>query len=282
MVSAGSGATTLGVPSSAGVCPAAVADTLTVAYNDLAATAKLFDQHGGKIAAMLVEPVAGNMGVVAPAKGYLQGLRDLCTRHGAMLILDEVMTGFRVAMGGAQTLYGVQPDLTTLGKIIGGGMPVGAIGGRAEIMDLLAPLGPVYQAGTLSGNPVAMAAGLATLQEISAGGFYEQLESRSVQLEAGLLAGAREAGLAGKVTLNRVGSMMTFFFAPPPVSDYATATASDTREFAAFFQAMLEGGIYLPPSQFEAIFVSAAHSDADIARTCEVAAAAFRRAAANR
>jgi glutamate-1-semialdehyde 2,1-aminomutase len=280
LVSAGSGATTLNVPSSPGVPPAVTADTLLAPYNDLAATAKLFDEHGKNIAAMLVEPVAGNMGVVPPAKEYLQGLRDLCTKHGALLIFDEVMTGFRVALGGAQALYNVQPDLTTLGKIIGGGMPVGAVGGRREIMDHLAPLGPVYQAGTLSGNPVAMAAGLAMLLELNVDGFYQRLEALSAELEQALRQAANAAGLEKKITLNRVGSMLTCFLAPPPVHDYAAATASNTAAFAAYFHAMLQGGVYLPPSQFEAIFVSSAHTSQDIQRTAEAAEKAFEAAAA--
>jgi glutamate-1-semialdehyde 2,1-aminomutase len=279
LVSAGSGATTLNVPSSPGVPPAVTADTLLAPYNDLAATAKLFDEHGKNIAAMLVEPVAGNMGVVAPVAGYLQGLRDLCTRHGALLIFDEVMTGFRVALGGAQALYKVQPDLTTLGKIIGGGMPVGAVGGRRDIMDHLAPLGPVYQAGTLSGNPVAMAAGLAMLLELTVDGFYQRLETVSAELETALRQAANAAGLEKKVTFNRVGSMLTCFLAPPPVNNYAAATASNIPAFAAYFHAMLQGGVYLPPSQFEAIFVSSAHTTEDIQLTAEAAAKAFEAAA---
>ena len=279
LVSAGSGATTFNVPSSPGVPAAVTADTLLAPYNDLAATAKLFDEHGKNVAAMLVEPVAGNMGVVAPAAGYLQGLRDLCSRHGALLIFDEVMTGFRVARGGAQALYNVQPDLTTLGKIIGGGMPVGAVGGRRDIMDHLAPLGPVYQAGTLSGNPVAMAAGLAMLLELAVDGFYPRLEETSAQLEKALRQAATAAGLENKVTFNRVGSMLTCFFAPPPVDNYANATASNIQAFAAYFHVMLQGGVYLPPSQYEAIFVSSAHTPEDIDRTAEAAAEAFEAAA---
>jgi glutamate-1-semialdehyde 2,1-aminomutase len=275
LVSAGSGATTLGVPSSPGVPRGTVADTLLVGYNDLEAAEGLFAQYGGQIAAMLIEPVAGNMGVVAPAQGYLPGLRNLCDRHGALLVLDEVITGFRVAYGGAQGVYGVRPDITILGKIIGGGLPVGAYGGSAALMRNLAPEGPVYQAGTLSGNPAAMAAGLACLTELQAPGFYADLERKSAALEAGLKSGAAGAGLDGKLTFNRAASLMTCFFRPPPVADYASATASDTHAFKEFFHVMLDAGIYLAPSQYEAMFVSAAHDDADINKTCEAAAAAF-------
>ena len=228
---------------------------------------------------MLVEPVAGNMGVVPPAEGYLAGLRELCDRYGVLLVLDEVMTGFRVAAGGAQELYGIRPDLTTLGKIVGGGMPVGAVGGAAEIMKHLAPEGPVYQAGTLSGNPVTMAAGLATLEGIAADGFYEDLEARSAALEAGLRKAADHSGLRGKVCFNRVGSMMCCFFTPGPVTDYDSATASGREAFAAFFHAMLDGGVYIAPSQFEALFVSAAHTDEHVAKTSQVAHEAFAEAA---
>jgi glutamate-1-semialdehyde 2,1-aminomutase len=279
LVSAGSGATTLGVPSSPGVPAGATADTILVPYNDLAAAREAFDRLGGQIAAMLVEPVAGNMGVVLPADGYLAGLRELCTRHGALLVFDEVMTGFRLAHGGAQAVYGVRPDLTTLGKIIGGGMPVGAVGGPAEIMKHLAPEGPVYQAGTLSGNPVAMAAGLATLKELRTKAFYEDLERKSAGLEAVLRQAADDAGLKDRVCLNRAGSMMTVFFRPPPVTDYASATASNTKAFAAYFHAMLDGGAYIPPSQYEALFVSAAHGEKDIARTMVAAERGFAAAA---
>ncbi|MFB3890961.1 MAG: glutamate-1-semialdehyde 2,1-aminomutase [Phycisphaerae bacterium] len=276
LVSAGSGATTLGVPSSPGVPAGATSDTVLVPYNDLSAVQDAIEEHAGHVAAMLLEPVAGNMGVVPPADGYLAGLRELCDAHEALLIFDEVMSGFRVALGGAQALWGVQPDLTTLGKIIGGGMPVGAVGGRAEIMDRLAPIGPVYQAGTLSGNPVAMAAGLATLDQIQADtAFYAKLEARSAALADGLIQSAASAGLAGRVCVNRVGSMLTCFFRPPPVEDYAGATASNVKAFAAYFHAMLDEMIYLPPSQFEALFVSAAHSDQDIAATVAASGGAF-------
>ena len=279
LVAAGSGATTLGVPSSPGVPDGATADTLLVGYNDLAGAAEVFSAHGDEIAAVLVEPVAGNMGVVPPAEGYLQGLRDLCDQYRALLILDEVMTGFRVAYGGAQSLYGVRPHLTTLGKIIGGGMPVGAVGGPADLMCQLAPAGPVYQAGTLSGNPAAMAAGLTTLKALQADGFYEQLEATSALLADGLALAAADAGLAEKVCFNRVGSMLCALFSAGPVTNYETATASDLDAFAAYFHALLIGGVYIAPSQFEAMFVSAAHSKDDIAQTIDTAAKAFAAAA---
>ncbi len=278
LVSAGSGATTLGVPSSPGVPPGATADTLLVEFNDLEAMKRAFAECDGQIAAVVVEPVGGNMGVVPPDEGYLEGLRTLCDTHGVLLIFDEVMTGFRVAYGGAQELYGVQADLTVLGKIIGGGLPVGAVGGPAEIMRHLAPEGPVYQAGTLSGNPVAMAAGLVTLQVLRQEGFYERLERRAGDLGRGLEGAFREVGLEGRVTLNRVGSMLCCFFAEPPVTNYNGATSSDIRAFSQFFKVMLGGGVYLPPSQFEAMFVSAAHSESDVDRTIGVAQQAFKRA----
>lgn len=275
LVSAGSGALTLGVPSSPGVPSGATADTILVPYNNLPAIAEAIAKFHGQIAAVLVEPVVGNMGVVKPADGYLAGLRELCTKNGVLLILDEVMTGFRLALGGAQELYGVRADITTLGKIIGGGMPVGAVGARADIMRHLAPEGPVYQAGTLSGNPVAMAAGMATLREIQQPNFYADLEQKSLAIEAGLLEAATDAGMRERIRINRVGSMMTVFFASTPVTDYATATASDTKAFATFFHAMLDGKIYLPPSQYEAFFVSAAHSEKDIAKTLRAGRLAF-------
>jgi glutamate-1-semialdehyde 2,1-aminomutase len=227
---------------------------------------------------MIVEPVAGNMGLIPPADGYLQGLRGLCQANGALLIFDEVMTGFRLAYGGAQGLYGVRPDLTALGKIIGGGLPVGAVGGPAEIMNHLAPQGPVYQAGTLSGSPAAMAAGLATLDALQADGFYQQLEAKSAALASGLQQAADSAGVADGICINRVGSMLCCFFRQPPVTDYAAATASNVKAFAAFFHVMLADGVYLPPSQFETFFVSAAHSSADIAETIRAAAGAFTEA----
>jgi len=279
LVSAGSGATTLGVPSSPGVPAGATADTLPANYNDLDCVGKLLAAHAGQVAAVLVEPVAGNMGVVPPAEGFLQGLRALCKEAGALLIFDEVMTGFRVAPGGAQGLYRVKPDLTTLGKIIGGGMPVGAVGGPAEIMSHLAPEGPVYQAGTLSGNPVAMSAGLAAVAELRAPGFYEHLERTSAALAEGLRNAAEAAGLCQKVCFNRVGSMLCCFFTPGPVNDYADATAGNLDAFAAWFGAMLAEGVYLAPSQFEAMFVSAAHTDKEIDLTVSAARKAFQAAA---
>ena len=279
LVQAGSGATTLGVPSSPGVPAGATADTVLVPYNDARAVEKAFQEHDGDIAAMILEPVCGNMGVVLPAPGYLQAVGDLCHSHGALLILDEVMTGFRLAFGGAQEIYEVDADITTVGKIIGGGMPVGAYLGRGEIMDCLAPVGPVYQAGTLSGNPLAMAAGLATLEPLRDGAAYERLEGLGASLAGGLQDAAKKAGVAGKACVQRVGSMVTTFFAAGPVTDYASATASNTEAHAAFFHAMLQAGVYLPPSQFEACFVSLAHTDDDIAATVEAAVGAFKMAA---
>jgi len=279
LAAAGSGATTLGVPSSPGVPAAVAADTALLGYNDLAGVREAFRGIGDDVAAVVVEPVAGNMGVVGPAEGFLAGLRELCDAHGALLVFDEVITGFRLAPGGAQELFGVRADLTTLGKIIGGGLPVGAFGGPAEIMDELAPAGGVYQAGTLSGNPIAMAAGLATLKAMDAEGFHGRLEERSSALAEGLRQSAGDAGLAERTCCQRVGSMMTCFFAPGPVSDYAAATASDTAAHAAFFHAMLAGGVNLAPSQFEAMFVSAAHGADDVAGTVSAARAAFVEAA---
>jgi len=279
LVSAGSGAATLGVPSSPGVPADTVAHTLPVPYNDLEAVEKAFAFARGDVAAMLVEPVAGNMGVVPPLEGYLAGLRRLCDRHGAMLIFDEVMTGFRLARGGAQELYGVAADITTFGKIIGGGLPAGAFGGSLQIMSHLAPEGRIYQAGTLSGSTTVTAAGLATLEVLATEGFYGRLEQTSAALEAGLRAAAEAAGLGGKVCFNRVGSMMSCFFAPPPVSNYQAASAANAGAFAKFFHAMLEGGIYLAPSGFEAMFVSAAHGSDEIDRTVHAAESAFARAA---
>ncbi|MCK5113910.1 MAG: glutamate-1-semialdehyde 2,1-aminomutase [Phycisphaerae bacterium] len=276
LVEAGSGATTLGVPSSKGVPEGATADTLLVNYNDTAALAELFAEYPGQIAAVLVEPVAGNMGVVPPADGFLQSLRDQCDSGGALLIFDEVMTGFRLAWGGAQQLFGIRPDITTLGKVIGGGMPVGAVGGREDVMDHLAPVGGVYQAGTLSGNPAAMSAGIATLDEIqSDADFYTRLEEISASLEAGLVKAADRAGVLDKICINRVGSMLCCFFTPGPVTDYQTAKQSNLDAFAKWFHAMLAGEIYLPPSQFEAIFVSITHTPKDVQATCAAAERAF-------
>ncbi|HEY3062919.1 MAG TPA: glutamate-1-semialdehyde 2,1-aminomutase [Chloroflexota bacterium] len=273
LVQAGSGPLTLGAPDSPGVPTAAAAATLSVPYNDLHAVRAAFDAHVEQIAAVIVEPVAGNMGVVPPEDGFLQHLRALTREHGALLIFDEVITGFRVALGGAQAVSRVTPDLTCLGKIVGGGLPVGAYGGRREIMELIAPLGPVYQAGTLSGNPLAMAAGIATLRLLSEPGVYQRLETLSARLADGLAAAARDAGVP--YTANRVGSMLTGFFCPGPVYDYTTAKRADTHRYASYFQAMLERGVYLAPSQFEAGFVSLAHTEADIDATIDAAGAAF-------
>jgi glutamate-1-semialdehyde 2,1-aminomutase len=274
LVKAGSGALTFGQPSSAGV-PAAIAnETIVLPYNDLAALEAAFAAGGNDIAAIIVEPIAGNMNLIAPAPGFLQGLRRVCNRHGAVLIFDEVMTGFRVHGAGAQGLYGVVPDLTTLGKVIGGGMPVGAFGGRRAIMEKLAPLGPVYQAGTLSGNPVAVAAGIATLAETEAPGFYERLARTSAALVEGLTSAARRAGVA--FSAQSVGGMFGLNFAPAVPDSLAPVTACDKERFNRFFHAMLDAGIYLAPSAFEAGFVSAAHSEADIAETIAAAERAFR------
>jgi glutamate-1-semialdehyde 2,1-aminomutase len=272
LAKAGSGAMTFGVPTSPGVPEGAARDTLVASYNDLASVEQLLEAHRDQVAAVFVEPVAGNMGVVPPRDGFLAGLRDLCTRHGTLVVFDEVITGFRMAAGGAQQVYGVRPDLTCLGKIIGGGLPVGAYGGRADIMSLLAPTGPVYQAGTLSGNPLAMTAGLWALEQLSPG-LYRHLAGLGAELAAGLAGAAREAGVALQV--NAVGSVLTPFFTTRPVRDYASAAASDTEAYAAFFRAMLERGVYPPPSQFEGWFVSGAHTRRDVAKTIRAARAAF-------
>ena len=273
LVKAGSGGATFGVPDSLGV-PADLARlTLTVPYNDLDAVRALLEADGREVAAVIVEPVAGNMGVVPPAPGFLAGLRELTRRHGVLLIFDEVITGFRVAYGGAQARYGVTPDLTILGKIIGGGLPVGAYGGRREIMESVSPLGGVYQAGTLSGNPLAVAAGLETLRALREPGVYETLEARAVALEAGLGEAAARAGVPA--TVNRVGSMLTAFFTAGPVTDWTSAARADRTRYAAFFHAMLGRGVYLAPSQFEAAFLSLAHSPDEVAMTVEAARAAL-------
>jgi glutamate-1-semialdehyde 2,1-aminomutase len=274
LVAAGSGVATLGIPGSPGVPEGTVADTLVAPYNDLGAVERVIEAHGPDLAAIIVEPVAGNMGVVAPRDGYLQGLRDLATRAGALLVFDEVMTGFRLATGGAQVLYGVKPDLTCLGKIIGGGLPVGAYGGRADVMEHIAPTGPVYQAGTLSGNPLAMAAGAVTLDLLQRAGTYKRLEMLSARLHAGLLGATDEADV--KVTINRVGSMITLFFTPGPVFDYKSAKTSDTALFARFFHGLLARGIYFPPAQYEAAFVSLAHTESDVDATVRAAGEIFR------
>jgi glutamate-1-semialdehyde 2,1-aminomutase len=273
LVKAGSGGATLGIPDSRGVPAALAALTATLEFNDIAGVRELFRRRGAEIAAVIVEPVAGNMGVVPPAAGFLEALREVTMQHGALLIFDEVITGFRVAYGGAQERYGVRPDLTCLGKIIGGGLPVGAYGGRREIMTNVAPLGGVYQAGTLSGNPLAVAAGLATLAALRTSGVYDRLEHLGAHAERGLKEAARNAGIP--LTVNRVGSMMTAFFCEGPVTDYTSARRADTKRYGAFFHGMLERGVYLAPSQFEAAFVSLAHSDADLEHTARVAAEAF-------
>ena len=279
LVKAGSGALTFGEPSSPGV-PAALAElTITLRYNDLEQVQETFAKIGHEIACIIVEPVAGNMNCIPPVPGFLEGLRAVCDQSGAVLILDEVMTGFRVALGGAQAHYGIRPDLTALGKVIGGGLPVGAFGGRRDIMERLSPLGPVYQAGTLSGNPIAMAAGLKTLELISAPGFYDRITARTVELTDGLLARAAAAGVP--LAVNRVGGMFGLFFTDAPqVTTYAQATACNQDQFRAFFHAMLDLGVYLAPSAFEAGFVSIAHEDAQLEATLEAAAAAFARVAA--
>jgi glutamate-1-semialdehyde 2,1-aminomutase len=265
---AGSGLATFGISASPGVPQAVAALTLDAPYNDLAAVEQIFQARPGEIACVILEPVAANMGVVPPAAGFLHGLRELTQRDGAILIFDEVITGFRLCYGGAQTLYGITPDLTTLGKIIGGGLPVAAYGGRRELMRQVAPMGPVYQAGTLSGNPLAMRAGIETMKLLAAPGFYETLERRGGRLAGGLRDALVEAGVEGQV--QSVGSLSTLFFADQPVRDYAGAKQSNTRRFAAFFREMLSRGVLLAPSQFEALFVSAAHTDEDVDRTVEL------------
>jgi glutamate-1-semialdehyde 2,1-aminomutase len=273
LVEAGSGAMTLGVPTSPGVPAAAAADTLLARYNDLASVEQLFASRRGTIAAVFVEPIAGNMGLVLPRAGFLPGLRALCDREGALLVFDEVISGFRAGPGGAQKTFGVRPDLTCLGKIIGGGLPVGAYGGREDIMTLVAPAGPVYQAGTLSGNPLAMTAGLWSLEQLGAG-LYRHLARLGGRLAAGLANAAREAGIALQV--NAFGSLLTPFFTTEPVRDYRSALSSDTARYGRFFRAMLAGGVYAPPSQFEAWFLSGAHTDKDVDTTVAVARRAMK------
>jgi glutamate-1-semialdehyde 2,1-aminomutase len=273
LAKAGSGATTLGVPTSPGVSRAVAADTLLARYNDLASVESLCRKHKGSIAALIVEPIAGNMGVVAPAGGFLQGLRNLTTRHGILLVFDEVISGFRAAAGGAQAVFGVTPDLTCLGKIIGGGLPVGAYGGRADIMALVAPAGPVYQAGTLSGNPVAMTAGHWSLKRLTPR-LYTELARRGSMLAAGLADAARAAGVPLQV--NAFGSLVTPFFTSSPVRDYDSALKANTAAYAIFFRGMLARGVYLPPSQFEAWFLSAAHTDGQLQQTLRAARAAMK------
>ncbi|MDT5295975.1 MAG: glutamate-semialdehyde -aminomutase, partial [Acidobacteriota bacterium] len=274
LVKAGSGVATLGLPDSPGVTASVAQNTITAPFNDAAALEPIFDVHGASIAAVIVEPVVGNMGCVPPRAGYLQALRDITRRHGALLILDEVMTGFRLARGGAQELYGVTPDITTLGKIIGGGLPVGAYGGRRDIMEHIAPAGPVYQAGTLSGNPLAMTAGLTVLRRLRDHAVYERLEEAGRRLCAGLSEAARAAGV--ETVTNRVGSMFTTFFTGAEVTDWPSASKSDRDRYGRFFHAMLKEGVYLAPSQFEAAFISLAHTDELLERTVEAAHRAFR------
>jgi glutamate-1-semialdehyde 2,1-aminomutase len=273
LVKAGSGATTLGIPTSPGVPAAVTAGTLLARYNDLASVSALCNAQGGQIAAVIVEPIAGNMGLVPPSDGFLSGLRDLCSRHGIVLIFDEVISGFRASAGGAQAIFGVQPDLTCLGKIIGGGLPVGAYGGRAEIMELVAPAGAVYQAGTLSGNPIAMTAGIWALERLSPK-LYKELARRGSMLAAGLAEAARAAKVPLQV--NAFGSLLTPFFSAAPVRDYASALNANTSAYATFFRGMLARGVYPPPSQFEAWFLSAAHSDTDVKKTIAAAKGAMR------
>jgi glutamate-1-semialdehyde 2,1-aminomutase len=269
LVKAGSGVATFGLPDSPGVAAELAKLTITVAYNDLAAVRDVCAKEGERIACIIVEPVAGNMGCVPPEPGFLEGLRQVCDEYGIVLIFDEVMTGFRVSYGGAQQLYKIKPDVTTLGKVIGGGLPVGAFGGRRDIMEKVAPIGPIYQAGTLSGNPLAMTAGIETLRLLSKPGVYKTLDKLSADLENGLKSVFAEAGVPA--TFNRVGSMFTAFFTNGKVKDFASAKTSDTAKFGNFFRAMLQNGVNLAPSQFEAAFLSLAHSKADIAKTVEAA-----------
>ena len=273
LVQAGSGALTLGVPTSPGVPRGAAGDTLVAGYNDLASAERLFEANRGEIAAVIVEPIAGNMGLVAPADGFLASLRQLCTSHGAALIFDEVISGFRAGAGGAQDVFGVTPDLTCLGKIIGGGLPVGAYGGRADLMSLVSPDGPVYQAGTLSGNPLAMTAGIWCLDRLTPR-LYRQLASLTTRLAAGLADAARDAGVA--VQVNAFGSLLTPFFTDRAVRDFVSATSANTDHYGRFFRGMLGRGIYAPPSQFEAWFLSTAHTTRDIDRTIGAAREAMK------
>jgi glutamate-1-semialdehyde 2,1-aminomutase len=279
LVKAGSGVATLGIPGSAGVPEEVTQFTFALPFNDIGAVEQAFDKFKHQIACIIVEPVVGNMGCVPPARGYLEALREITARDKALLIFDEVMTGFRLAFGGAQQLYGIRPDLTTMGKIIGGGLPVGAYGGPSEIMDMVAPLGPVYQAGTLSGNPLAMAAGYATLSYLREHkDVYSKLDKLAGEVVAGVAAAAKDAGVI--MCHNRVGSMFTWFFTAGPVADWTSAAKCDTEAFGRFFRAMIENGIYLPPSQFEAAFLSAAHTERDVQQTVAVAKQAFAMAAA--
>ena len=273
LVKAGSGVATLGLPDSPGVPSAVAQDTLVARFNDLDVVRRIFEAHVGRIAAVIVEPVAGNMGVVPPISGFLEGLREITRREGTLLIFDEVMTGFRVHPGGAQSLYDVRPDLTTLGKVIGGGLPVGAYGGRSEIMEMIAPAGAVYQAGTLSGNPLAMTAGIETLRILRQRTLWNQIERRTAALREGLTEAAKQSGVA--VHCNQVGTMFALFFSEGPVRDWETARACNTDRYAAYFRSMLEAGVYLAPSQFEASFLSAVHTDADIGATLDAGREAF-------
>jgi glutamate-1-semialdehyde 2,1-aminomutase len=275
LVKAGSGLATLGMPGSAGVPAETAMHTLALPFNDLEAVRTVFAARPDEIACVIVEPVVGNAGTIPPAPGYLEGLREITAQFGALLIIDEVMTGFRLSLGGAQQIYGIKPDLTTLGKIVGGGLPCGAFGGRADVMEFLAPLGPVYQAGTLSGNPLAMAAGIATLQHLIAHEeeVYGKLETTTARIAEGVGRVAHEAGIP--LTLNRVGSMFTWFFTDQPVTDFASASTSDTVAFGRFHRAMLEAGVWLPPSQYEAAFVSMTHGEAEVGMVLEAARKAF-------
>jgi glutamate-1-semialdehyde 2,1-aminomutase len=279
-VKAGSGVVTLGIPGSAGVLEEVSQFTIALPFNDTEVLEQAFSKYRHQIACVIVEPVVGNMGCVPANGGYLANLRTITQREKTLLIFDEVMTGFRVAYGGAQELYGITPDLTTLGKIIGGGLPVGAYGGPAEIMNMVAPVGPMYQAGTLSGNPLAMAAGISTLKQLreKKSEIYPRLDSLSAKLVDGIAAAAKDAGVS--LTANRVGSMFTWFFHPGPVTDWASASKSDTAAFGRFFRGMLDSGIYLPPSQYEAAFLSAAHTDADVQKTIDAAKAVLAKAMA--
>jgi glutamate-1-semialdehyde 2,1-aminomutase len=278
LVAAGSGVATLGIPGTPGVPREVAAQTLVVPYNDSSALAEVFQRHGERIALLILEPVAGNMGVVLPQKGYLATAREVTRQYGSLLALDEVITGFRLLYGGVQSLFGIEPDLTTLGKVIGGGFPVGAYGGRADLMDRIAPAGPVYQAGTLSGNPIAMRAGLTTLQLLKRLDPYPRLEQLGKSLAAGLAAGAREAGIP--LTVNVFGSMLTPFFTAAPVTDFQSAARSDVTRYAEFFVKMLQRNIYLPPGQYEALFLSTAHSESDLDRTLSAAREVFAEMAA--
>ena len=278
LIKAGSGALTFGVPSSPGVPESIASETLSATYNDLDSVKKLFAEYPDQIAAVIVEPVAGNMGLIPPAEGFLEGLREVTAQYGALLIFDEVISGFRASFGGAQKVFNIMPDITCLGKIIGGGLPEGAYGGKKEIMQHVAPVGPVYQAGTLSGNPLAMAAGIATLKELAKPGVYETIEAKAKKLAEGVQAAADKAGVT--VSINHSASLLTVFFTGEKVDSYAAAMTSDTAKFKVFFQSMLNQGVYLPPSQFECWFVSLAHSDEDIAKTIAAAEKAFADVAA--